>query len=162
MDQIFTPEIKKQADEITARYESRRAALLEVLHLLQNVYGYISPEAERAVAGYFSIPEIDVREVITFYSLYRTKPRARIRFHVCRTLSCSLRGSEGIREYLEKKLGIRAGEQSEDGQFSLEEAECLGACELAPAVQINGGEFIGPVTPEIIDGLIEELKRENK
>ncbi|HXV28627.1 MAG TPA: NADH-quinone oxidoreductase subunit NuoE [bacterium] len=158
MNNIFTPEIKTQTDAVVAKYETKRASILEVLRLLQDHYGYISTETEEAVAEYLGIPAIDVHEVITFYSLFYTRPKAKTRFHVCRTLACSLLGGKEIVKCLEKKLGIKSGEKTADGQFSLETVECLGACEIAPMMQLNDREYIGPLTEEKITELIEKWK----
>ena len=158
MTQIFTPEIKKKADAILARYETKRASILEILRLLQEEYGHISLKAEETVAEYLEIPAIDVREVMTFYSLFYDKPKAKTRFHICRTLSCSLRGAEEMIRHLESKLGIKAGETTPDGKFSLHKVECLGACEIAPMLQLNDSEYIGPLTKEKVEELIKKTQ----
>ena len=155
MNSVFTPELKKQADAIAARYETKRASILEVLRLLQDHYGFISREAELAVAGYLAIPPIDVHEVVTFYSLFYRAPKAKTRFHVCRTLACTLLGGREVLEHLEKRLGIQAGRQSADGKYFLDTVECLGACEIAPMMMKNDGEYIGPLTKEKVDALLD-------
>ncbi len=155
MSQFVTPEFKKKADPVVARYETKRASLLEILHLVQEQYGFITREAEAEVAEYLGIAAIDVREVMTFYTLYYDKPRAKTRFNVCRTLSCSLLGAEDVISHLEHKLGIKAGQQSADGKFSLAKVECLGACELAPMMQVNDNEFVGCLTKQKIDELLK-------
>ena len=155
MEKIFTPSIKEKADAVLARYETKRASILEILRLLQEAYGHITPEAEEATAAYLGLPAIDVREVMTFYTLFYDKPRARTRFHVCRTLSCWLRGGEEMLRHLEGKLGIKAGERTPDGRYSIGKVECLGACELAPMLQMNDTGFVGPLTKEKIDALVE-------
>ncbi len=148
MDATFTPEIKAKADAITARYEVRRAAMLEILHLMQTEYGHISLETEKAVADYIGVPPVDVREVITFYTLYYTKPRAKTRFNVCRTLPCMLAGGDKVLKCFEEKLGIKPGQCTADNEYSLQTVECLGACELAPMLQLNDEAFVGWLTPE--------------
>ncbi len=153
---IFTTELKKKADEITARYETKRAALLEILRLLMDHYGHLTVEIEEAVAKYLALPAIDVHEVVTFYTLYSTKPKAKHRFCVCRTLSCSLKGAPEMIQYLEEKLGIKAGETTPDGAFSIEAVECLGACEMAPMMQVNDREFVGPLSKEKIDEMLKK------
>lgn len=154
---VLTAEVKKKADQIVANYEKRRAALLPVLHLIQNTYGVISKAAEVEIADYIGIPAVDVKEVITFYTLYKTRSCAKNELNVCRTLSCWLGGGEEITKYIKTKLGIEAGAQTADGKFSLNLVECLGACELAPMMQV-GREYIGPLTKEKVDQLIEKLK----
>jgi len=156
LEAIFNAKIKKQADEIVARYEQRRAAMLEVIRLLMDHYDHITPEIESAIAGYLEVPAVDVREIVTFYTLYYRKPRAKTRICVCRTLSCALRGSKEISAYLQEKLGIKPGEITKDGKFSLEEVECLGACEKAPMMQVSDDQYVGPLDKEKIDEIIKK------
>ncbi len=156
MNKYITPEFKVKSDPVVARYETKRASLLEILHLLQEVYGHITLEAEKETAEYLGIAPIDVREVMTFYTLYYEKPRAKTRFNVCRTLTCSLMGAEDIIGHLENKLGIKAGHESADGKFGLKKVECLGACELAPMLQLNDSEFVGCLTKQKVDELLKK------
>ena len=155
MNKIFTSEFKAKADELLSRYETKRASLLEILHLVQEKYGYITREAEQEVAQYLEIAPIDVREVMTFYTLYYDKPKAKTRLNVCRTLTCALLGAEDIVNHLENKLGIKAGQQTADGKFSLKKVECLGACELAPMLQLNDAAFVGCLTKQKVDELLK-------
>jgi NADH-quinone oxidoreductase E subunit len=155
MEKYFTPEVKVKADAVTARYEQRRAAMLEILHLMQETYGHISLEIEQAVAQYIGVPAIDVREVVTFYTLYYQKPKAKTRFNVCRTLPCMLAGGDEILKHLEKKLGLKPGHCTADGQFGLQTVECLGACELAPMLQFNDDQFVGWLTKDKVDEMIQ-------
>jgi len=156
MDTIFTPAIKEKADAILKNYETKRAAILEILRLLQEQYGYISLEMEQATAEYLEISEMNVHEVVTFYSLFYRKPKAKTRFQVCRTLSCSLLGAPELVKHLETKLGIKCGEKTEDEKFSVEVVECLGACELAPMMQLNDEDYVGHLTKEKLDELIKK------
>ena len=151
---IFDSDLKAKAEQIVANYEQKRAALLPVLHLVQEAHGFISAQAEREAADFFGIPLADMKEVMTFYTLFRSRPCAKHQFNVCRTLSCSLLGSGEILEHLKRKLGIGVGEQTEDGKFALNVVECLGACEMAPMMQVNG-EYVGALTA----GKINEILR---
>ena len=155
MDTIFTIEIKAKADVILARYETKRASILEILRLLQESYGHIRLEMEEAVAAYLEIPVIDVREVVTFYTLFYQKPKAKTRFNVCRTLPCMLAGGDAIIQYFEEKLGLKPGQMTQDGEFSLETVECLGACEIAPMLQFNDEEFVGYLSKEKVSEMIQ-------
>ena len=150
---IFTPEFKKRADGICANYPVKRAAALPLMRLVQEEYGAITSEAELEIADYFQVPPADVRELMTFYSLFYSKPKGGCHIQVCRTLSCSLLGARELIQYLEEKLGIKTGETTEDGQFSLDEVECLGACEIAPMAQINK-EYAGPLTKEKLSQIL--------
>lgn len=154
MNTIFTSEIKAKADVILARYETKRASILEILRLLQESYGHISLETEQAVAVYLEIPAIDVREVVTFYTLFYQKAKAKTRFNVCRTLPCMLAGGDELLKHFEEKLGLKPGQMSQDGEFSLQTVECLGACEIAPMLQFNDEEFVGYLTKEKVDEMI--------
>lgn len=154
-EKILTPEIRKQADALLKKYETKRASILEVLHLVQEKHGFISLEAEAAVADYLELPAIDVREVVSFYTLYYTKPKAKTRLLVCRTLACDLLGARDMVKHLEEKLGIKSGEMTKDGKFSIAEVECLGACELAPMMQLNDDEFIGCLNKNKLDDIID-------
>ncbi|MFZ5802390.1 MAG: NADH-quinone oxidoreductase subunit NuoE [Candidatus Omnitrophota bacterium] len=159
VEKIWTPAIRAECDAIVSRYETRRAALLEVLRVLMEHFGHISLEIEEAVAAYLEIAPVHVREVVTFYTLFYTKPKAKTRIQVCRNLSCELCGGGQWIRYLEEKLGIRAGEMTPDGLFSLHTVECLGACEIAPAMQLNDDEYIGPLTKKKIDEIIEKGRK---
>lgn len=147
--------MKKKMDAIAALYEHKRAALLPILHLIQEAHGFVSDQAEIEVAKYFGIPEADVKEIMTFYTLFRKKSGGKIEFHVCRGSSCQLAGAKNAVEYLKEKLGIGAGEETPDGAFAVREVECLGACEKAPVAAING-KYVGPLTKEVIDQIIRE------
>ena len=159
MMKIFTSEFKQKADAIVSKYETRRASILEVLRLIQEDYGFISLDAEKEAAEYLGIPAIDVREVMTFYSLFYGKPKAETRFQICRTLSCSLLGADEILRCFEERLGIKAGGMTPDGKFSLQTVECLGACEIAPMMQLNDKEFIGPLTKKKAEEVIKASQK---
>lgn len=155
---IFTADVLAKIDPVVAKYETRRAPMLEVLHLLQEHYGYISLEMEEAVAEYLHVSPMDVREVVTFYTLYYTQPKAKVRFNVCRTLTCNLLGAEKIVKCFEKHLGIKSGTKTQDGKFEVKEVECLGACELAPMLQLNDDEYFGHLNEEKVAELIQKNK----
>ena len=159
LGKILTGELRNKADAIVAKYETKRASILEILRLIMETHGYITLEAEEAVGEYLQIPIIDVHEVVSFYTLYYTKPKAKNRFNICRTLTCSMLGGIEILKYLEKKLGVKEGEMSSDGEVSIHTVECLGACEIAPMMQVNDCDYVGPLTQAKIDDLVQGLKR---
>ncbi len=142
-------------DKITSQYESKRAALLPLLHLVQEKQGIISPEAEKEIAEYLGIAVSHVHEVISFYHLFHQKPQGKCHFSVCQTTACSLLGGEEIIGHIKKRLNIKAGETTPDGKFSLGVVECLGACELAPMMQCNK-DYIGFLNNKKVDELIEQ------
>lgn len=143
-------DLKPELDSILSRYETKRAALLPILRFYQDKYGYISQEIEQEVAEYLGIPLIDVREVISFYTLFYRNPIGRTSIRVCQTLSCTLRGGGQVLRDFEAKLGIKSGQSTPDGKFFLEEVDCLGACELAPMIQ-RGNDYLGPMTPSLME-----------
>jgi NADH-quinone oxidoreductase subunit E len=149
----FTPDFKRRADQICANYPVKRAATLPVMRLLQETYGSISGEAELEIAEYFEIPPADVRELMTFYTLFYSEKKGKCHIQICRTLSCALLGAEELIDYLEGKLGVKCGETTADGQFSLDKVECLGACEIAPMAQINK-EYVGLLNKEKLAALL--------
>lgn len=156
----FTPENQKIFETILQKYPRKRAAMLPTLHLAQQQHGCISPEVEEYVAGLLDVPVVDVHEVLTFYSLFTQKPLGKHHIRVCDSLACWVRGSDKVKEHLKEKLGVEDGETTEDGEFSWESVpDCLGACELAPMLQLDG-YFEGNLTQEKIDEVIERKKRE--
>lgn len=154
----FSPsgETAKRVEEIVRRYPKKEAALLPVLHLVQREKGFISPEAEEWVAATLGVPALQVREVLSFYTLLRRKPAGKYVIQVCCNISCFLAGSTDILKYLEARLGVRAGETTADGKYTLETVECLGNCDHAPCLMINDDDY-GPVTRETVDGILKRL-----
>lgn len=156
----FSEERLKKVQEIKARYpeEKQKSALLPVLHLAQEEFGgWLSPETMDYVAGLLNLLPIEVYEVATFYSMYNKKPVGKYVLEVCQTGPCMIRGSHEIIQYIEEKLGIRPGETTADGLFTLKPAECLGACGYAPMMQL-GKHYREHLTKEKVDELIERCK----
>ena len=141
---------------LQALYPIPGAALLPVLRMAQERFGYISPEAERYVARLFDLSPAHVHEVVTFYTLFFQKPVGRFVLSVCHNLSCTLLGAESLIAYLEERLGIEAGETTADGRVTLLRVECLCACELAPMMQVDD-EYVGPLTREKVDEILRGL-----
>lgn len=152
---VFTPDFRKRADQICGNYPVKRAAALPVMRLIQEEFGAISGEAELEIADYFQIPLADVRELMTFYTLFYSKPKGKCHVQICRTLSCTLLGANELIHYMEEKLGIKIGETTQDEQFSLDQVECLGACEMAPMAQINK-DYVGPLTKEKLGHVLKQ------
>ncbi len=154
---MFSSDFIQELDKITNKYDQRRAALLPVLHAVQEKEGLISPESEANVAAYIGIPVVQVHEVVCFYHLYTQEKKGKCQFSICQTTACALRGSDEIIEHLKKRLGIDHGETTPDGKFSLNVVECLGACEIAPIMQHNK-EYVGNLNKKMIDEIIERNK----
>jgi len=149
-------------DKAVAKYppERRRSALLAVLHLAQDELGWLPEPAMLYVAFRLDVPPVRVREVATFYTMYRLHPVGRHHIGVCNSVSCWAMGSEKILRHCEDRLGIRPGEATKDGQFSLEEVACLASCGTAPAVLVNNFTYVENVTPESMDALLSQLRSE--
>ncbi len=135
----YTPENRARFDEIIARYpaDRRRSAVLPALYLAQYQQGYITANAIRHIAPLLGITRADVEDVVSFYTMFYTKPVGKFVLQVCRTLSCALNGAERVTEELQDKLGLKSGETDASGTFTLLEVECLGACDRAPVIMVN-------------------------
>jgi len=153
----FTPTQLDEVRRLQALYPDPRAALLPVLQLAQEAFGFISPDVEEYVAGLFDLSPAHVHEVVTFYTLFFTKPVGRHILSVCRTLSCHLLGAPDVVAYLKERLGIEVGETTKDGMVTLFTVECLCACEMAPMMQVND-RYEGHLTREKIDRILERLE----
>jgi NADH-quinone oxidoreductase E subunit len=143
--------------EILGRYPTRRAALMPTLWLAQREFGWLSEPVQRYVADLMELPLAWVASVVSFYTMYWTAPPARWHVQVCRNLSCALRGALDVRDALVARLGIRHGQKTADGRFSLEEVECLASCGTAPCLQINNGDYHENLTVERAIALIDRL-----
>ncbi len=155
----FPPDdLKAACEALIARYPQRAAALIPILHLAQKRFdGWISPEVEAGVASYLGVSDQHVRGVVTFYTMFNTKPVGRHHVQVCRTLSCWLRGAGELTRCLERKTGLRPGQTDEARRFTVSEVECLGLCEVAPALFVNEDAHVN-VTPEGLEKLLDGLK----
>lgn len=158
----FSADLLNKCGDIVSRYPDgkQKSALLPILHEVQAVYGWVSPEAMDKVADFLDIHPIEVYEVATFYSMFFLKPQGKYVLEVCRTGPCCLVGAEKIMDYIGEKLGVKEGEVTEDGLFSYRGVECLAACGYAPVLQI-GPEytFYEKLTEESVDQLIEDLRK---
>lgn len=149
-----------KVQEIIARYPEgkSKSALIPLLLMAQEEWGWLSTEAMDYVAGILQIKPIEVYEVATFYSMYHLKPVGKHVFEVCHTGPCMLNGSDHIIDHIKDRLGINAGETTKDGLFTLKTVECLGACGYAPMMQL-GKFYKEHLTKEKVDGLIEECRQ---
>jgi NADH-quinone oxidoreductase subunit E len=137
MTVTFSERARVEYEQILARYPQRRAALMPVLWLAQREFGYLSAEAMAYVADLMGLPAAWVASVASFYSMYYKQPMGKHHLQVCTNLPCALVGAQRIVRCLERRLGIRAGETTPDGRFSLGEVECLASCGTAPMMQVN-------------------------
>ena len=155
----FTAESMAKVNELIANYPPGRqaSAVIGVLDLAQRQHGWLPRAAMDEVARLLDMAPMRVYEVATFYTMFHLKPIGRHHFQVCRTLPCQLMGAEGITSHLEKKLGVKLGETSADGRYTLSEVECLGSCGTAPMLQLND-DYHENLTAEKLDALIASLK----
>ena len=153
----FTPEQVAEVRRLQSLYPDRRGALLPVLHMAQDTFGYISLETEVYVAGLFELSPAHVHEVVTFYTMYFQQPKGRHVVAVCHNLSCHLAGAPKILAHVKRTLGIEVGETTEDGRVTLQAVECLCACEAAPMMQVDDRYELN-LTPEKVDRILGGLQ----
>lgn len=155
----FSAEAKAELDGIRAKYPIAQAALLPALHLAQREFGYVSIEAMEYVGCLLGISPARVLGVATFYTMFNKEPVGKNLVQVCMNLPCVLRGAEDMFGYISEKLGVKAGETTRDGKFTLMKVECLGACGNAPMMQIND-DYYEDLTPAKVDEILGRLGRE--
>jgi NADH-quinone oxidoreductase subunit E len=139
-------------------YPTKRSVLVPTLLFAQDEIGYLTDEAILEIAGRLDLTELEVRNVISYYSLLTTKPRGKYNVQVCTNIACMLRGAEELFAHCRKKLGVGHKQTTSDGLFTLEEVECIGACSWAPAVQVNY-DFHENLTSDKMDKVLDEYKR---
>jgi NADH-quinone oxidoreductase E subunit len=156
---VYTPENRARFDELVKRYppDRRRSAVLPALYLAQHQQGYITANAIRHCADLLGITRADVEDVVSFYTMFYTRPVGKYVVQVCRTLSCALNGAERVTEELVAKLGLEPGTTDPTGTFTLVEVECLGACDRAPVVMVNDA-WHECLKPEEAANLIDDLR----
>jgi NADH-quinone oxidoreductase subunit E len=155
----LTPERDRELDKILERYPTRMAACIPALHLCQDQNGWISDDIVTWVAHRLDLPPAHVKGVVTFYTLFNQKPVGKHQVWVCRTLPCALRGAGEVLEHCEKKLGIKPGETTADGQVTLRTAECLASCGTAPMMQVDKTYHENLTLPQV-DAILERLASE--
>jgi len=155
----YTPENRARFDEFVKRYppDRRRSAVLPALYLVQQQQGYITANGIRHVAELLGITRADVEDVVSYYTMFYTKPAGKFVLNVCRTLSCAINGAERVTEEMSHKLGIKPGETDPSGTFTLVEVECLGACDRAPVVMVNDA-WHECLKPQDAAKLIDDLR----
>ena len=154
---VFSPEVEAEIDRHLAKYPSNRSAILPLMFIVQRERGYLDPPGVSYLANRLGLRITDIWEVATFYSMLHTEPIGKYHIQVCKTLSCKLLGAQKITEHCSKKLGIKIGETTTDGKFSLLEVECLGSCGTAPMFQINF-DYHENLTTEKVDQILDGLR----
>ncbi|CAM3496027.1 NAD(P)H-dependent oxidoreductase subunit E [Flavobacterium saliperosum] len=156
----ITPELMARINELISHYpeDKRKSALLPVLHEVQDAHdNWLSYELQQKVAEILNIQPVEVFEVVTFYTMFNQKPIGKYMFEFCRTSCCMIRGAEDMMDYTCQKLGIKEGETTVDGMFTVVGVECLGACGYAPMMQV-GDFYKEHLTKEKIDEIITDCK----
>jgi NADH-quinone oxidoreductase subunit E len=148
-------------DKEVAKYpaDQRQSAVMACLAIMQQERGWISPETENEVAEYLGMPPIAVHEVTTFYNMYNGKPVGKYKLNVCTNLPCQLRDGAKALRHLEHRLGIKMGETTRDGMFTLQQCECLGACADSPVMLVNDHTMCSFMSDDKLDQLVDGLKK---
>ena len=159
----FSQEKLNKVNELITHYPEgkQKSALLGVLHIAQEEFGWLDVNTMDYVASLLNLAPIEVYEVASFYSMFNLKPVGNYVFEVCQTGPCMLKGSDNIIDYIKKKLDINVGETTKDGMFTLKTVECLGACGYAPMMQL-GKYYKEHLTPEKVDQIIEECRKNSE
>lgn len=154
---MLSDQARERMRAIAAQYPNARSAMLPALHIAQEEEGYVTPEGMTAVAEALGVRPDEVDSVVSFYSMFRKKPVGRHVIKVCTSIACYLRGCDTLLAHLEERLGVRAGETTPDGLFTLQTIECVASCGTAPVLQVNEA-FVENVTLDRADALIERLR----
>jgi len=158
---LLSEQAYKKIDREIAKFpaDQKQSAVMAALAIAQDEKGWLAPEVMQDIADYLGMPAIAVQEVATFYAMYHSKPVGKHKITVCTNLPCALSGGERAAQYLKNKLGIDFRETTADGQFTLLEGECMGACGDAPVMLVNNKRMCSWMSNEQIDVLLEELKK---
>ncbi len=155
---VWTDDEQRRVDIFKGQYPAAEAAVMKTLWLAQEKFGWLAPEVIQFVADTLGIPYAHTYGVATFYTQYFKEDKGRFVLDVCTCFSCQVCGGYDVLHYLEEKLGVHAGETTPDGLFTIQEAECLGACGSAPMLQVTNGEYVHNLTREKIDRLVDGLR----
>jgi NADH-quinone oxidoreductase subunit E len=160
----FTDATRARFDREVAKYpaDQKQSAVMACLAIVQHEHGFVSQEAEAAVAAHLGMPPIAVHEVTTFYNMYNQEPVGQFKLNVCTNLPCALRNGEGALEHLCSKLGVEPYGTTADGVFTIQPSECLGACADAPVMLVNDREMLSFMDEKRLDDLVDTLKAHAK
>ena len=158
---MISDAIKVRFDKEVAKYppEQKQSAVMACLSIVQQVHGHVSAESEAEIAAYLGMAPMAVHEVTTFYNMYNQQPVGQFKLNVCTNLPCQLRDGSKALQHLEHKLGIRMGETTADGLFTLQQSECLGACADSPVMLVNDRTMCSFMSNDKLDQLVDGLKQ---
>ena len=161
---MLSEQTKARFDREIAKYpaDQRQSAVMACLSIIQQEQGWVSPEAEQAIADHIGMPAIAVHEVTTFYNMYNQKPVGKYKLNVCTNLPCQLRDGQKALQYLCDKLGVEDGGTTADGLFTVSHCECLGACADAPVALVNDRQMVSYMHNDRLDALVDHLKAQAK
>lgn len=157
----FSDQLEQRFATMVTHYPTKRSVLVPMLLYIQDEIGALTDEAIHEMAQRTELTELEVRNVISYYSMMRTHKIGKYSFQLCTNVSCLLRGADDLFEHCKKKLGVGNKQSTEDGLFYLEEVECIGACSWAPAMMLNY-DFHENLTPGKIDELVDRLKKKEQ
>lgn len=157
---VLSAEALKKIDREIAKYpmDQKQSAVMAALVIAQDEKGWLAPETMDFVSNYLGMPTVAVYEVATFYNMYNLQPTGRFKLTICTCLPCGLQGSLAAADHLKRQLGIDFNETTSDGQFTLKEGECMGACAMAPVVLVNNKRMCDYMSAEKLDALVAELR----
>jgi len=161
---MLSEQTKARFDREIAKYpaDQRQSAVMACLSIIQQEQGWVSPEAEKAIAEHIGMPPIAVHEVTTFYNMYNQKAVGKYKLNICTNLPCQLRDGQKALQYLCDKLGVEAGGTTPDGLFTVQQCECLGACADAPVMLVNDRQMVSYMSNDKLDKLVDVLKAQAK
>jgi NADH-quinone oxidoreductase subunit E len=154
----FSEQFEQRFSEMLGHYPTKRSVLVPTLLYAQDEVGFLSDEVVQEIAGRLGLTQLEVRNVISYYSMLTTKARGKYNVQVCTNIACMLRGGEELFTHCRKKLGIGHKQTTPDGMFTLEEVECIGACSWAPAIQVNY-DFHENLTTDKLDKVLDQYKK---
>ena len=154
---MFSDENLKKIEELKKRYPTTKSLTLPVLWMAQKQFGWISPETMKHVAGLLDLPESVIFGIVTFYTMFNTKPVGKYHVQICTNISCYLNGSDELRDHLCQKLNVKLNQMTSDEKFTISEVECLGSCGSAPMMQLND-EYVHNLSKDKLDRVLGELK----
>jgi len=152
---------KEKIAGIIARYAEKRGALLPLLWLAQEEQGHVSEEAMKEIAGLLDLTPPQIFETVTFYTMYNRRPIGKYHIQVCRSLMCALVGTDSLLGWIHAKLGIKTGQTTPDGLFTLSQVECLGSCGTGPMMQLND-DYYERLTQDKVNRILDDVKRDGK
>lgn len=155
---MLTEKTRQGILRLQEKYPEKRSALIPALHLAQNEVGYLPKDVQSEVAALFNLDPNEVNSIVTFYDMFHEEPVGKHVIHICKNVSCMLRGADDVIEALCCKLKVKPFENTEDGEFTVIPCECLGACDLAPMMLVDD-QVVGPVKVEELDAILSEAKK---